>query len=103
MQAVPFTAWSGLESGPLGILSPTTADNPITDVDVCIAPGVAFTAHGVRLGQGLGYYDRWFAAHTVRHRIALAYECQLTDNVPTDVHDAVMDLIVTEQRVIRVS
>jgi 5-formyltetrahydrofolate cyclo-ligase len=103
MIAVPFTGWSGLQTGPLGIPIPTVSDSFSGQIEVCITPGLAFTAMGDRLGQGLGYYDRWFADHPVRYRIALAYECQLTNEIPTDARDVRMDIIVTEQRVIRVS
>jgi len=103
MTAVPFTGWSGLQTGPLGIPDPTGPDSFNGEIEVCITPGVAFTLKGNRLGLGLGYYDRWFAEHPVLYRIALAYECQLADEIPTDAHDIRMDIIVTEQRVIRVS
>lgn len=103
MIAVPFSGWAGLQAGPLGIPTPVSSAEFIGKLDVCITPGLVFTPDGTRLGQGLGYYDRWFAGHKVRHKIALAFECQITGKLPADTHDSAVDMIITEQRIIRVS
>lgn len=103
MLAVPFTGWTGLQTGTHGIPAPVSSEEFIGKLDVCITPGLVFTSNGIRLGQGQGYYDHWFAEHTVRHKIALAFECQITGNLPADTHDIVVDMIITEQRIIRVS
>lgn len=71
------------------------------DVDVAFIPGVAFDKHGGRVGHGKGYYDKLLGG--VRRDsplVALAFECQLFDGVPTDDHDVFMDYVVTEDRVI---
>jgi hypothetical protein len=51
-------------------------------------------------GSDAGYCGRWFAAHQVGARIALAFEAQILTDIPTDDSDLPVDLLVTEQRVI---
>lgn len=101
MEARRFERWQSLRPRQLGILAPAPDAALVDPVDVVITPGLAFSEEGDRLGFGAGYYDRWFAEHPVRLRIALAFEMQIVDRLPHDHTDAKMDLIVTEQRVIR--
>jgi 5-formyltetrahydrofolate cyclo-ligase len=87
----------------LGILEPRedlwTPDRFISvdAIDVALIPGLAFGRDGSRVGQGRGYYDRLLAPAVGRPlRVAVAFECQLFDRVPSTPSDALMDLIVTE-------
>lgn len=73
----------------------------VEDIDLFIVPGVAFDKTGNRLGMGKGCYDR-VLAHTKRENIvALAYEFQLVDEVPSYHHDIKVGWIITEKRFIR--
>jgi 5-formyltetrahydrofolate cyclo-ligase len=66
-------------------------------LDIVIAPGVAFSRHGGRMGNGQGYYDRLL--ERVRPDcplVGLCYECQLFDNLIVGPHDICMDKVVTE-------
>ncbi len=103
MYAVTFSGWSNMIRDKAGIPSPDPALEINCPIDVCITPGLAFTESGIRLGQGQGNYDRWFATHQVDVKIALAYECQLTRALPQEENDISVKMIVTEQRIIRVS
>jgi 5-formyltetrahydrofolate cyclo-ligase len=70
------------------------------EADVIIVPGVAFDTGRRRLGFGGGYYDRLLAdAGAVS--IALGYEGQIVERVPTGSRDMLVDVIVTERRVLR--
>lgn len=72
--------------------------------DLVVVPGLAFDALGRRLGQGHGYYDRFLsglAEGTVR--IGLAYGWQLVPEVPVEPWDVPVDVVVTDEGVIRVS
>ena len=99
--------FSQLAPGRWGILEPllsVRADSrrqlhPAEDIDLVVVPGVAFTEHGARLGNGAGYYDR-FLSETNALRVAVAFECQIRPDLPTEPHDISMDIIVTEHRVI---
>jgi 5-formyltetrahydrofolate cyclo-ligase len=95
--------------GPMGILEP---DGPGMDasllpaLDVLLLPGLAVDVTGHRLGQGGGFYDRALA-DVPRHaqggplRIAVLYDDEVLDTVPTDAHDCSVDVVVTPERVVR--
>jgi 5-formyltetrahydrofolate cyclo-ligase len=92
-----------LEPSTFGILEPRNDRvRPVepTEADVAIIPGIAFDAAGHRIGYGGGYYDR-FLGKFRGTKIALAYELQIRDSIPIEPHDLPVDVIVTEQRIIR--
>lgn len=98
MHAVPFPGWSAMRPGSLGILSPPPEPAPwLQPVDTVLAPGLAFTTAGVRLGYGAGYYDRWIADHHPRRVLALAFAVQVVDWLPESAHDRRVDALVTER------
>jgi 5-formyltetrahydrofolate cyclo-ligase len=74
----------------------------VSAIDLLIVPGIAFDLRLNRLGRGAGFYDR-FLSHLELHAelCALAYECQIVDNIPTLPHDRAVEAIFTEDRVIR--
>ncbi len=94
-----------LESGAYGILEPKAEYIRETDaklVDLVLIPGVAFDERGFRVGYGAGYYDRFL--ETVRpdtSKIALAFELQMVEYAFEDSHDVPVDMIVTEDRIIK--
>jgi len=70
-------------------------------LDLIVVPGVAFDGAGGRLGRGAGFYDRFLAALPVRvWRIGVAFDVQIVDRVPMEEHDARLDVVVSESRVI---
>ncbi|MFM8571855.1 MAG: 5-formyltetrahydrofolate cyclo-ligase [Pirellula sp.] len=70
------------------------------DLDLIMVPGVAFDRQGGRTGHGKGYYDKLLEhAKSETPLIALAFECQLFDEIPMDSHDIYMDKVVTESGV----
>ena len=59
-----------------------------SQLDLVMVPGLAYTARGDRLGRGAGYYDRFLAALPPRvETIALAFACQMRDQLPIEPHD----------------
>ena len=72
--------------------------NEITDL--IIVPGRKFDLHNNRHGRGGGYYDR-FLATTHATKIALAFNSQIYAKLSTKPHDIPMDVIITEQQVIK--
>lgn len=93
---------SDLEKGAFGILEPT-AIKPASesDIDAVLVPGLAFDIRGGRMGFGKGYYDR-FLEKTDAVKIALCYDFQLFDKIPTEPHDVPMDIIITENGITEV-
>lgn len=73
---------------------------PVTNLDLIMVPGVAFTREGARMGHGKGYYDKLLEhARPDAPLVALAFECQLFPEIPTQEHDVFMDKIITEAAV----
>ncbi|MFM7150414.1 MAG: 5-formyltetrahydrofolate cyclo-ligase [Gemmataceae bacterium] len=73
---------------------------PIEELDLIVVPGVAFNRNGGRMGHGKGYYDKLlWKARPDAMLAALAFECQLFDEIPTASHDIFMDRVITEKAV----
>jgi 5-formyltetrahydrofolate cyclo-ligase len=73
---------------------------PVAELDLIMVPGVAFTREGARMGHGKGYYDKLLEhARPDAPLVALAFECQLFPDIPTQEHDVFMDQIITEAAV----
>ncbi len=88
-----------LTKGAYGISEPKEIISvPISEIDVALIPGIAFTSSGDRLGFGKGYYDR-FLEEFNGVKIGIGYDFQITDKIPTDEHDIGMDMIITEKRI----
>jgi 5-formyltetrahydrofolate cyclo-ligase len=95
-----------LHDGYMGIPEPVLRDErivPIEDIDLIIVPGTAFDFSGNRLGYGGGYYDILLSKRSRKiPAIALAYEEQLVDSIPSEEHDINVDMIVTDKRIISI-
>lgn len=88
-----------LAPGVWGIREPLESCQPMAhaEIDFVLVPGVAFTAQGERLGYGGGFYDRLLTQLKARAaRVAAAFSVQMCEEVPTDDHDQLVDLVVTE-------
>ena len=94
MDACPYEGNAKMHRGQFNIPEPTT--EPYKEpIDLIILPGVGFDKHGNRLGQGGGYYDRFLATgHKQSMLVAVAYDFQLVEKVPTNRRDKKMDYIV---------
>jgi 5-formyltetrahydrofolate cyclo-ligase len=69
------------------------------ELDLVMVPGTAFDPRGGRMGQGKGYYDRLLAR--VRPNaplVAIAFDCQIFEEIPVAPHDVFMDHVLTEAR-----
>lgn len=100
MTPVAIRTHDALQPGPMRVPEPP-GDLPPMDgpVDVCLVPGLAFTASGHRLGSGAGFYDRWLSLRRHRLAIGLAYAWQVVASLPLEAHDVAVDLVVTEAAV----
>lgn len=97
---------SFLKEGAYGILEPDPEKNDIAtplDIDCAIVPGSVFDLKGGRMGYGGGFYDRLLPSLKKGvAKIALAFELQIIREVPRGYYDQSVDIIVTEERIIRV-
>lgn len=83
-----------------GILQPTGGRVLApSQIDVALVPCVALDRQGHRVGRGEGYYDR-FLKGTNALRVGLAFEAQIFKNLPAGRKDVLMDIVVTEKRVV---
>ena len=78
----------------LNILEP---ENPIkiSEVDVFLVPGMAFTTSGKRLGRGGGYYDKLLSMHPNTLKIGLTFNERIIKDIPIENHDISMDYVFT--------
>ncbi|OGR19122.1 MAG: 5-formyltetrahydrofolate cyclo-ligase [Desulfobacterales bacterium GWB2_56_26] len=70
------------------------------DIETILLPGSVFDERGGRFGYGGGYYDRLLEQVPSAARIGLAFEMQIVERAPLKEHDQLLDLVVTEQRII---
>lgn len=85
-----------------GMLEPGE-DCPLADpeeLELILVPGLAFDRSGGRLGQGGGFYDRYLP-RCPGVKAALCREIFLLEAVPREEHDRGVDLVVTENAVLR--
>lgn len=72
----------------------------VDELDLIMVPGVAFDVRGARTGHGKGYYDKLLEhAQPDTPLVALAFECQMFEEIPVEEHDVFMDKVVTEKAV----
>lgn len=102
MRAYLYDGLETLEKSKYGILEPSINAKALelSSLDLIIAPGVAFSSSGYRLGYGGGYYDK-FLEKLGREVpvIALAFELQMLNDLPVEKHDRIVSKIVTEKQV----
>ncbi|MCR9199151.1 MAG: 5-formyltetrahydrofolate cyclo-ligase [Planctomycetaceae bacterium] len=96
-----------LEIGMYKILEPAVAlrNDPqyqvgVEELDLIMVPGVGFDTRGARMGHGKGYYDKLLEhARKDTPLVALAFECQMFEDIPVAEHDVFMDMVITEDRI----
>ena len=95
---------SALVAGVWGIAEPAPTCPAVSfdEVEFALVPGVAFDRAGNRLGYGKGYYDRLLAMRVERTSagtkplvVAVAFDCQLVEQLPVSAHDQAIDLLIT--------
>ncbi len=102
----PFPGFENLEKDKFGVPFPKKefikeADS--SQLDLIIAPGVAFDLEGNRIGFGKGFYDKFISAVDGNPLvIGLAFDFQLLDLVPTERDDIPVTMVITEKRIVSV-
>ena len=90
-----------LRPGRAGILepAPSLAEAETGCPAVALTPGRAFSERRQRLGRGAGCYDHLFFRRKLI-KIGVCYEVQIFPDIPCDGRDALMDLVLTPERVV---
>lgn len=74
---------------------------PAEEIDVVVAPGLAFDRSANRLGYGGGHYDRLLGHLRPGARtIGIGFQLQLVDAVPHGRSDRPLDRVVTDREVV---
>ncbi len=105
MVFLPVRSLDELNPGAFDIREPANRADRAVDpktLDLVVLPGVAFDRRGARLGFGKGFYDRALAG-TKKTLVALAYDFQVVERVPTEPHDVMMDAVITESQYLETS
>jgi len=96
----PRSRWT---TGPYGISEPDPGSwDPasLSEIDLAVVPGLAFDPSGGRLGRGRGFYDRLLGHPEFRGvKAGLAWDWQIVAEVPSDIDDISMDLVVTPGKI----
>ena len=70
-------------------------------LDAIVVPGAAFDESGMRLGLGAGCYDAFLPQVRKGCLVAgIAFDEQLCEQIPADIHDRRMSVVVTPTRTI---
>ncbi|MGL6227008.1 MAG: 5-formyltetrahydrofolate cyclo-ligase [Thermoguttaceae bacterium] len=104
LQLFRFDSLRELEPNRWGILEPKPEYRHVLErridpgeLGFIIIPGLAFDRKGNRLGRGKGFYDRFlFSVPRTIKRVALAFDVQVIEEVPTSSEDEPVDWIITE-------
>lgn len=86
-----------LQAGTWGILEPAP-DAPLLqpdEIDLGLIPCVSGNEEGQRLGYGGGFYDAYLAKAPFL-RVLLCRKAMMTAPIPLEPHDAMMDVVVSE-------
>ena len=86
---------SQVEKNAMGIPEPIE-DGPVAEdkTALVLMPGLAFTKQGDRMGYGGGFYDRFLAQEPDHPTVALCYDFQIVDSLPTEEFDIPVDRVV---------
>lgn len=64
-----------------------------------IVPALAFTKNGLRLGKGMGFYDRYLPrlkeTGAKLFTAGLGYKEQVIETIPAEQTDFVLDTVIT--------
>jgi len=94
MRFAPWRPGDALIPGWAGLSQPATGETALPDL--ILAPLVGFDRTLGRIGQGAGFYDRYFVEAPDAIRIGIAWACQEADAIPADPWDVPLHAIVTE-------
>jgi 5-formyltetrahydrofolate cyclo-ligase len=93
-----YRGWGQLVVGELGLLQPaeTPLDGDVLgSADLVLVPALAVDHLGHRLGRGKGFYDRALADVEPDRAVAVVYDDEVLDEIPTEQHDRRVGAVLT--------
>lgn len=101
LEFIAVESQDALKEGRFGIREPEQGEAfPLSEIDLIVLPGVAFDLDGLRLGYGLGCYDRALAAGGGATLVGLAYDFQIVPSLPREDHDVPVNFVVSERGIL---
>ena len=91
-------ATGDLSPAELGIREPDGEAIALSDIDVFLVPALAVDSSGNRLGKGKGFYDRCLKQVTSATVIAVVFDQEVLEKVPSEEFDQRVDGILTPSR-----
>ena len=95
---------SGWKKSALGVSEPTDGEiAQLTSFEGFLIPCLGLSTQGHRLGRGAGFYDRTFSDKNLTNnfkiglKIGLCFSDAFLADVPSESHDLLLDVGVTEQ------
>lgn len=95
MKFLYITDLNRVEKGYAGIPEPI-GDEPVAQdpTALVLMPGLAFDREGHRIGYGGGFYDKFLSAEPGHPTVALCYEFQMVERIPTEEFDIPVDQVI---------
>lgn len=98
MKPALINDFSELSAAGFNTLQPKVGNFLDQKIDINLMPALAISKKGDRLGWGAGFYDRLINDYRPKLNLALIFDCQLVDNVPSAEHDQKVDGVITESQ-----
>ena len=103
LEFVVVESLEALVASRYGIYEPQQGESvPLAEIDLIVLPGVAFDQKGIRLGYGMGCYDRALAIPVSPTLVGLAYDFQIVPSLPREEHDIPVHVVVTERKILSI-
>lgn len=96
MEFYEITSFCQLAKGTFGVPEPEEGIPGNGRDGLMIMPGVAFDSKRNRVGYGKGYYDRYLEKHPGLDTIAICFDMQIVEKVPSDPLDIKPGILITE-------
>lgn len=102
MNFYQIDSWDDVRLGTMKIEEPISSCKKVDSrTGFMLMPGVAFDVKRHRVGYGGGYYDKFLATGHDICTVAIAFENQMFENLPTEEHDLKPYMIITENRILK--
>lgn len=104
MEMRAITGVTDLQEGAYGIQEPKEGTMLLSPsaIDLGLIPCLTCNEKGQRLGYGGGFYDRYLRASNFI-RVALCRQRMMSDYIPVNSYDIQMDMVVSEEKVVRIT
>ena len=100
-QIVFYQDFGSYVKAAFGTVVPSHDDAAMLDtLDAVLVPGLVFDKKGYRIGYGKGYYDAFLSRYKGL-KIGVCFDIFVMESLPNEPHDMPVDVVITDQRVIK--